>query len=204
MNTHKMKLIHHSASCYQIEATFLLNNRLLTLEIGTPNFNDYNEWRLSEIIFSSEDYKPEENEIELTPIENFPEFELTDDEVKWLNFFFQDEVFDVLYKTGKEKDDFDKKTELFLKQNPNFVDPFEYLGYEHPLISVYYEHRQDELTHYIRDETGVRSTGEPMHDVVDEIPSSEWENKDNITVHHGLYNLMIPIIEAISKNYYEN
>lgn len=105
MKNYTIKHIHQDVSHFNGRLYFTLDGRLLILTVGTPNFNDYGEWRLEEFKFSKFPYDPEGDEAPLTPYEiediiinetEFNEFEsvcdvwrgdsgLTQDEIKKFN-----------------------------------------------------------------------------------------------------------------------
>lgn len=203
MTSHKLETIHLDDSFYNCRAFFLLDGRLLQFNIGTPNFNDYDEWRLDSIVYADEPYEPEANDVNLKPISNFPDIFLSDEEVEWLGHFFSP-LSDKGFDTDKEADAFDEKSNELCDRINGAVNPFDYMGYERPLTSVYFTGETDNLTHYIFDETDVDKNDEPVFGIVFEVQTQQWEPKENITVHHGLYNMTIPAMEAIRTEYYKD
>lgn len=200
MKTYKLEPSHFQKSVFQCCASFLLDGRLIHFEFGTPNFNDYSEWRLDEIKFSDLPYDPSQNDegFVLKPIQNFPHIELTERELEWLGHFFSFEMANGL-DDDEQIEAFNNKSKELLDKYPNSVNPFDYIGLERPLTSVTYVETPNEMTHYIYDETGFDSNNEPEYSIVEEVLTSDWEMKEDITHHHGLYNLLIPIMEETKK-----
>lgn len=62
MKNYTIKHIHQDVSHFNGRLYFTLDGRLLILTVGTPNFNDYGEWRLEEFKFSKFPYDPEGDE----------------------------------------------------------------------------------------------------------------------------------------------
>lgn len=68
MKKYILKNIHSSVGSLNGSLYFTLNERLLRIDIGTPNFNDYNEWRLEGINYSPLLYNEKENSGKLKPL----------------------------------------------------------------------------------------------------------------------------------------
>ncbi len=201
MSKHKLQMIHLETGTFQCSAVFLLDGRLLNFEFGTPNFNDYSEWRLNDIKFSNLPYEPSGNDIELQPVDNFKTIELTDRELEWLGHFFSFEA-NKGFQDQKEVDAFDTISNQILEKHANSCDPWDYLGNDRPLTSVTYSDTPNELTHFIYDEVGIDKNDNPIFNQVDKVLTSEWEPKGDITLHHGIYDLIIPITEQVKEIYY--
>lgn len=109
----KIKHIHANVGLFNGSLYFLVDNRLLQVSVGTPHFNDYNEWRISEINFSLFPYNPKDNEVELTPFK-IKDIEINDEDLKMLNF---------IAKWGENHDKFEKgEFKKLKKQFPDVVD----------------------------------------------------------------------------------
>lgn len=81
----KITHIHARVGTFNGSLYFVIDGRLLRIEVGTPMFNDYNEWRISDWNMSKAPYNPEENDEELTPYKDFPEIEITEKELRMLD-----------------------------------------------------------------------------------------------------------------------
>lgn len=84
-----LKKIHENLGAFNGSVFYEVNGLLMSLHIGTPNFNDYGEWNIYEI--SINHYKPEENTIELKPGKEF-QIEITDKEFETLISYFGNSV----------------------------------------------------------------------------------------------------------------
>lgn len=201
MSKHKLEMVHMHIGMFQGGAGFLLDGRLIHFQFGTPNFNDYNEWRLNDIKFSNLPYDPSQNDIELTPVDNFKTIELTDRELEWLGHFFSFEANEG-FEEDKDADAFDAISNQILEKYPNSCNPWDYLGEERPLTSCTYSDNPNELTHFIYDEVNIDKDDNPVFRCVDKVITSEWKPKGDITLHHGIYDLIIPIMEQVKEIYY--
>jgi hypothetical protein len=81
----KITHIHARVGAFNGFLFFVVDGRLLRVDVGTPMFNDYNEWRISDWNMSKAPYNPDEDDVELTPYKNFPEIEITDKELRMLD-----------------------------------------------------------------------------------------------------------------------
>lgn len=109
-----IKHIHASVGAFNGSLYFLVDNRLLRVGVGTPLFNDYNEWRLDEFTISSEPYNPEGNAVELQPFE-FSDIEIDDSDLRMIEF--GSKLSDVNY-------DFDEEEYKNLREEFPDVDPY--------------------------------------------------------------------------------
>jgi hypothetical protein len=81
----KIKHIHANVGVFNGTLFFVVDGRLLNVRVGTPNYNDYNEWRLSEFTLSTEPYNPEDNTVELTPY-NIEDIEIDESGLRMLEY----------------------------------------------------------------------------------------------------------------------
>ncbi len=81
--------LHENLGTFNGSVYYEMNGLLVSISMGTPNFNDYGEWNIYEI--SINHYKPEENSIELRPGKAFS-MEITEDEFKSLISYFGNSV----------------------------------------------------------------------------------------------------------------
>lgn len=198
MTTNTIKHIHVTENLYQPSFYFVLNNRLLRFDICTPAFNDYNEWRIKEITFSKDNYKPDENEMELKPLTNISEITLTDKEFEFFELVFCDNGTN--YSTEMKK--------LHAKDN-NVCEPYSYLYNGCSLFNFGFN-QDKEPCFYLSEFKTSSSSIEAFDDDFDIEDSfidgawmeeKNWQYKENITVPFGLYNLFIPLMKEIALNY---
>lgn len=79
-NKIEAKLIHIQCGTFNGIANFQVGNSILRFELGTPNYNDYGEYRVDtefEVIDFDEKY------IGMIPTKGSTSIELTEDQVKW-------------------------------------------------------------------------------------------------------------------------
>lgn len=67
---------------------FTINNRLLILKLEAPELNDSGQWRVADVSLSPEDYDPEENEVELSPLSTFVPVEISDKDFEFIETYF--------------------------------------------------------------------------------------------------------------------
>lgn len=78
-----IKHIHKTNSNLNPRLYFVLNNRLFVVDIITPKFNDYGEYRLTFEFYSDLPYIPDPTFL-YAPIPNFPNISITDEESELL------------------------------------------------------------------------------------------------------------------------
>lgn len=181
--SHTLQHIHANVGLFNGILYFTLDNKLLTMEVITPHFNDYGEWRIKEIFISDDDYNPEENTVELVPFA-IQDIQLNDKELSFVKNCFT-----------KDYDRCDK----YLENNKDISSPFDYTG-DVLLASGFYS-GNDNLTHFIHKPDGFDSRNIPMTLLDKEVFAKDWNNKEDITAYQGLYNLLIPIMEGFVKSY---
>lgn len=180
MKQYNIKCIHAGIGFFNGFIYFLLDNKLLSMEVCTPNFNDYNEFRISDFRLSNEDYKPEDNEIELTPYD-INEFAVDEDEVNFIKKWFT--------KNYEEMESIPKESPF------NYLDPYDNL-----LVSVNYDtgyrHLINETGSYIED-LGCYDPDKQKWLLTSEIANKKlYEDK-------GMYRLLTHISDGIFNNYYK-
>lgn len=107
-NNIEIKHIHSNVGGYNGGIYFLVDGRLLYVSVGTPHFNDYNEWRISEFRLASEKYVAEDNEVELTPYEGFESVFINENDLEYLTT--SSKIFNINYDaTDEEAESFVKK-----------------------------------------------------------------------------------------------
>lgn len=168
-----IKHIHQSIGMFNGTLYFTLNNKLLTIDVITPSFNDFYEWRLQEMSISEEDYKPSENTIELTPFK-MKDIIISDAEAEFISLSYTDEGAII-----------------------NLDHPFRYLG-ENLLVSV---KKNGELKHQINKSDGLDSTGCPQSVLDVEVTYSDWQAYPDIMCKQGMYNILIQIMEGLVAEY---
>lgn len=173
--------LHASIGTFNGTIYFLVDGRLLTMEVCTPNFNDYNEFRISDIRLAKKEYEPEGNTVYLTPYDIKP-FEIDEKELAFLDKWF----------TSSEID--------FENEADNESSPFHYLDPNLPLTSCNFDtgyrhavfHKgdwQEELDCFkVRNDTWKLTT---------EIPKAKLYEDG------GMYSLLAHISEGIFNNYYD-
>lgn len=82
----KITHTHSNIGVFNGWVYFLIGDRLASIEVCTPNFNDYNEWRLRDLRISSEAYVTED--VELTPYK-IPDYDIDEDEFNFLLKHFE-------------------------------------------------------------------------------------------------------------------
>ena len=87
----KIVHIHSNIGVFNGSVYFLIGDRLASIEVCTPNFNDYNEWRLRNFRISPEPYITED--IKLTPYK-IPDYEIDEDEMEFLLKYFSVDSYD--------------------------------------------------------------------------------------------------------------
>jgi len=80
-----IKHIHANVGIFNGSLYFTVDNRLLRVGVSTPNYNDYNEWRLDEWCLSKDPYNPDGNQIELSPYK-FIDIEINNIDLKMLEY----------------------------------------------------------------------------------------------------------------------
>lgn len=78
-----IKHLHKTNSNLNPRLYFVLNNRLFAVDIITPKFNDYGEYRLSFEYYSELPYVSDPTFTNI-PIPNFPDISITDEESELL------------------------------------------------------------------------------------------------------------------------
>jgi len=87
------KLVHKHAEVghYNGWLYFEVNERLVRVGVGTPNFNDYNEWRLSEFAISEDKHDPKDDNIKpenFKPL-NIPDIEIDDNGIRMIELSYK-------------------------------------------------------------------------------------------------------------------
>lgn len=85
MDNIEIKHIHADVGYYNGALYFVVDNRLLQIRVGTPNFNDYGEWRISEFFLSKLPYNPADNKVELKPYENIKSIFINQTDLEFLD-----------------------------------------------------------------------------------------------------------------------
>lgn len=192
MTKHTIKHIHAQVGTFNGFLYFTVNNKLMVLTVGTPMFNDYKEWRISDITISEKDYVPEGNTVEFKPF-NIVDIVINDEELNYLNKFFLNTKLE-----EHELEKYDLEINQYIVDNPNFEIPF--LCNE-PFCAIKYT---DGLKHIIHDYQPINNDNpfKTFHSVgYKEVLTNEWIQKENIMVKDGIYNLLIPIMEGYVKSY---
>lgn len=171
--------LHSGIGVFNGTLYFLLNERLLTIEVGTPNFNDYNEFRFRELMLSPEKYKPEENTIEIEPFD-FKPFTIDQKELEYLERWFSNN------EIGEDEDISDSPYHYLdadtLMTSVNFVS-----GYKH---MIHNPSDWCEKSNYFifKDENWKLS--------------SELTNTPRLYESGGMQRLLVHISEAAFKHFY--
>jgi hypothetical protein len=97
----EIKHIHSNVGVYNGSLCFAVDDRLLFVEVGTPHFNDFNEWRISEFRLSSDKYIPEENDVVLTPYEDFDSIFINEKDLEYLTT--SSKIFNYKYEATDEE-----------------------------------------------------------------------------------------------------
>lgn len=175
MKTFEVLHLHADDNNYSGWLYFLVDDRLLKIKYSTPMSNDYGEWRVTDIELSTKKYDPSGNDVQLSPLDIKP-FELSDYELEFLDVFFSlhasDEKIDYLFRDFKNR-------------FPESVNPYE--TYEHTLLTSGFLPGHNDLAHRI-------------HSTEDEYNWQKMTDYDfsvDITVHNGLHNILIPIMEIV-------
>jgi hypothetical protein len=93
MNDIEIKHIHADVTYFNGSLYFLVDNRLLVVHVGTPNFNDYGEWRINEFKLSKLPYNPLDNTVTLKPYDNFKSVFINKTDLEFLDkMSFDDEI----------------------------------------------------------------------------------------------------------------
>lgn len=162
---------------------FIVNNKILSVEVCTPNFNDYNEFRLINLRVSGREYEPEENST--TPIPYIiSDLVIDKEELEYLLKWFTTDW-------GDKEIDMDNLP----KDSPfNYLDPYDNL-----LVSVNYD-------------TGYRHLINEPNSYQIELDSfdnnkSEWlttAELEDVKLYEpkGMYKLLAHISDGIYINFY--
>lgn len=172
----KIQHLHFEKNSLYGYAYFLLDNRLLLINYGTPKFNDYGEWNVLEILLSSELYNPDLDAVEKTPLKELEEvcsnIEIDTKELAFLEYL------------SKYLQDFDEeeanKSELF---NISMIEV-----YEDSLLTMGFT-QTDKINPTI-----VLPDGEYLN-VMD------WKTPDKFYEQYGIYKLIVPILSTIIKSF---
>lgn len=185
MSKNLIESVHSEVGHFNGSLYFKLNNRLLVLNVGTPSFNDYSEWRIGDMSYALKDYDPSGDEVELKPLTDFTPIQLSDKEVDFLDTFAT---------TEQSEEDFYLRCQDFKSKHNDAVSPWDYAG--EPLLASYFLKGESKMTHQIFKNTGFDNDGIPSWDLDFNVNSSNWVNKKDISVNQGIYNILIPIMEA--------
>lgn len=181
MNQFTIKHIHAEVGNFNGFLYFTIDNKLMTVEVGTPMFNDFNEWRISGISIADQDYDPSQNTVELVPFD-IADIYINAEELTYLKTFFSE---------------VEANIDEYLNHNPNAFEPF--LNYDSFAAILYKEGLKHTINDYktvvVEDYKELQSIG------YKEVLETEWVKKDNLMVKDGIYNLLIPIMEGYVKSY---
>jgi hypothetical protein len=180
MKKYKIKHIHANVGTFNGTLYFVVNNKLMLISVSTPNFNDYGEWRISEITISKDDYKPEENDVSSLLPYDIKTIEITEKELEYISLFFS-------YFEGETTDDTDVRIANmaeYLKENKNSEYP---CLYQSSFCSGFFD-GEDELQHSIEEYVNEKMVNDYY------IKTSEWKRKNSIVDKNGIYNILIPIM----------
>lgn len=195
MKTYQITPLHINAGAYNGQIFFLLDNRLLTVNFGTPLYNDYNQWRLKDIILADQPYKMEDG---LTPFE-FEPISITQDELDMLKLIFSP----ITNETDEEISEWENQVLSFEMRNPDYHNPLRYIAeYEEVLTSV--ELADNKLVHILFD--AVHSKKDDVNqewesEEGEHLEHEKWTPKGNLAYYHGLYDLLIPIVKTLMEHY---
>lgn len=78
----ELKNIHVALGRYSGNIYFQVENFLLSIQVGTPLFNNYGEWNILDLAIN--DYNPENNHVKPEPIADFPKIEITEEDLKYI------------------------------------------------------------------------------------------------------------------------
>ncbi len=84
MGNRVIKHIHATTNSFNPTVYFTLDGRLLSFEVCTPAFNDYNEWRVSFMGLTKLEYKHNE-EVQLNPLKGLSEIKIDDESYEMFN-----------------------------------------------------------------------------------------------------------------------
>lgn len=187
MRAHTIESLHHNVHRFNGKMYFLLDGRLLSVTVGTPSFNDYGEWRINYMELSSLPYDPAGDEGTKIKNEFFTPISVTDKELAYFDAF--------LSYSDLTDEEFYSRTNQFLSDNPGTVCPYDYLS--EPFLASGFMKGDTELTHFITKNDGKdEKTGEPSVDIDGEFKAADWEKRADITVDQGMFNILIPMMEA--------
>jgi hypothetical protein len=185
MIKYKIEHIHADVSTFNGTLYFVVDNKLMLVSVGTPNFNDYGEWRISEITIAKNDYKPEDNDVaQLSPYD-ISSIEITEKELEYLKLFFYDE------KAFDSIDEHIIKMENYLKDNEGSECP---CLYQSSFCSGFFD-GESELQHSIEE----YENEERVNDYY--VKTSDWKNKSSIVEKNGIFNILIPIMSGYVHSY---
>lgn len=83
-DTIEVKHMHENVGVFNGSLYFLIKEHLFRVDVGTPHYNDYNEWRLSDFTISQDPYDASGNEVELVPYEKFEPIFISEDDFNFL------------------------------------------------------------------------------------------------------------------------
>lgn len=96
-----IKHIHATNSLLNPTFYFVLDDRLLSFDVCTPLFNDYGEYRLHFSNFSPLPYNPNDNSVELAPLD-IPDISVDDEVIKYFDLI-QKRVSDIPLTESEEQ-----------------------------------------------------------------------------------------------------
>lgn len=173
--------VHANVGVFNGAVYLLVDDRLLSMTVCTPNFNDYNEFRLDNIRLAQENYQPEGNTVELAPYDIEP-FEIDEKELAFLDKWFASE-------------------EVEFENEEDYVDsPFNYLDPNQPMVSCNFDTGYRHAVFLKEDwqeELDCFKTRDDTWKLINEIPKAKLYEDG------GMYCLLAHISEAIFKNYYK-
>ncbi|MDK9793277.1 hypothetical protein [Vibrio sp. D431a] len=152
----------------------------MSLEVCTPNFNDYNEFRFRNLRLSKSKFEPNKQGVELTPYDIEP-FEIDKDELNYLDKWF-------CTTEGEQGNCADEQN-----------SPYHYLDSDLLLTSCNFDtgyrhavYRKDDWL----EELEYFETHDDTWKIASEIPKLKLNEEG------GLYCLLTHISEAVFANYY--
>ncbi|AUR85817.1 hypothetical protein NVP1081O_082 [Vibrio phage 1.081.O._10N.286.52.C2] len=176
---HKIESVHADVGVFNGQVAFQVDGRLLLIEVCTPTFNDYNEWRLTNLRIASGKYDPSQNDVELTPYD-IPEYIIDQDELDFLDKWFPTKM-------------------VALSDLESQSSPHHYLGYEQ-LVSVNYDEGFKHLVNrpeLWREELDSFDTDENSW-----VLAKDFQRR-KLHEPQGMYSLLIFMAEHIRANYYK-
>lgn len=196
---YKIELLHHAESSNELYLS--LDDKVIFIDISTPYQNDYHEWRFNEFCFilkDSIDIVNFERPFELSDIT------ITQKEYEFLDAYlcYNDGFFGLTDNPEESKLNYHiQKMKEFVDKYNDVVNPLDYLDYT-ILTSIWYE-GDDELSHFIYKRQGYNCLNMPENEIDKQILTNNFERPSDITQYHGMYNILIPLMEDIANFYFK-